>query len=173
MRPAECPHEADVLTAVSTNRWPQRAAPELVTHAAQCAICADVVTVALAFEAESDATGAAPRLPDSAVVWWRAQMRARVENERKAARPITVAQAIGFAASVGVLGAVFGATATWFQGALDWTWAAAKSVLSIQPPSLPQSVASLLATHGLVLAGAVVACVLLAPLAVYLTVRED
>jgi hypothetical protein len=173
LRPVECPHEAEVLSAVSTNRWPHRASPELVTHAAQCAICADVVTVAVAFEADSDASVAPPRLPDSAVVWLRAQMRARIEDERTAARPITVVQAIGFAASVGVIGAVFGATATWFQGALGWAWASVKALLSVQPPSVPQSVVSLLATHGLLLAGAIAACVLLAPLAVYLTVRED
>ena len=168
----ECPHEADVLTAVSTRRWPDRAAPDLVAHAATCPICADVVTVASAFEADLDQAPAAPRLPDAGLVWWHAQVRARAEAARVAVRPITFAQAVGLAAFVGVVGAVFGATATWFQHAVVGLWGGVRSWLSFTPPDLPQTVVSLVATHSVLVAGAVV-CILLAPIAVYLTVRED
>ena len=169
----ECVHEADVLTAVSTRRWPDRAPADLVAHAATCPICADVLAVASAFEDDFEQAPPLPRPPDATVVWLRAQMRARVEAERLAARPITVAQALGLATGVGVLGAVFGASATWFQAGLGTAWSAVKSAASIQPPALPPALVSLMATHGMLIAGTLVGGLLLASVAVYLTVRED
>lgn len=43
------------------------------------------------------------RVPPAELVWMRAQMRAREEAARKAARPILIAQALGIAVSVGLL----------------------------------------------------------------------
>lgn len=173
MTARECVHEADVLTAISTRRWPDRAPADLVAHAAGCAVCADVLAVASAFEDESEQAPPMPRPPDATVVWLRAQMRARVEAERLAARPITVAQAIGLATGVGVMGAVFGASATWFQSGLGTAWSTVKSVASIQPPALPPALVSLVATHGLFFFGAIVGGLALASLAVFLTLREE
>jgi hypothetical protein len=169
----ECVHEADVLTAISTRRWPDRAPAELVAHAAGCAICADVLAVASAFEDDLEQTPPMPRPPDATLVWIRAQMRARVEAERVAARPITVAQAIGLATGVGVMGAVFGASATWFQSGLGTAWTTVKSVASIQPPALPPALVSLVATHGLLFFGAIAGGLALASLVVFLTLREE
>jgi hypothetical protein len=89
-----------------------------------------------------------------------------------AARPITVTQAIGLAAFVGVLGAVFGASAPWFQSALGSLWNGARSAVAFQPVQFSETVLSLVASHGVLIAG-VALCLLLAPIAVYLTVRED
>jgi hypothetical protein len=169
----ECVHEADVLTAISTRRWPDRAPAELVAHVASCPVCADVLAVASAFEDDLEQAPPPQRPPDATVVWLRAQMRARVENERLAQRPITVAQAIGLATGVGVLGAVFGASATWFQSGVVTTWSLIKSIASIEPPALPPALVSLMATHGFFLAAAIIGGLLLASIAVYLTVRED
>ena len=169
----ECVHEADVLTAISTRRWPDRAPAGLVAHVAGCAVCADVLAVASAFEDESEQAPPMPRPPDATVVWLRAQMRARVEAERLAARPITVAQAIGLATGVGVMGAVFGASATWFQSGLGTAWSTVKSVASIQPPALPPALVSLAATHGFLIIGSIVGGLALASLAVFLTLREE
>ena len=38
----ECPHESDVLTAVYTRRWPDRADETLRAHVATCEICRDL-----------------------------------------------------------------------------------------------------------------------------------
>lgn len=173
MIPRECAHEADVLTAISTRRWPDRAPAELVAHVAGCAVCADVLAVASAFEDDLEQAPPMTRPPDATLVWLRAQMRARIEAERLAARPITVAQAIGLATGVGVTGAVFGASATWFQSGLGTAWSAVKSVASIQPPALPPALLSLVATHGLFFLGAIVGGLALASLAVFLTLREE
>src|ERR1700719_2682527 len=105
MEHCECTHEADVLTAVDTGRWPDRADADLRAHVATCAICQDVVAVGQAFRKDA---GRPVSPPDASLVWWRAQMQAREEATRLAARPITVAQAIAFASVVGVLGALLG-----------------------------------------------------------------
>ena len=168
----ECAHEADVMTAISTRRWPDRVPAELVTHVAGCAVCADVLAVASAFEEDAEQAPPMPRPPDATVVWLRAQMRARIEAERLAARPITVAQAIGLATGVGVMGAVFGASATWFQAGLGTAWTTVKSVAATQPPALPPALVSLGATHGLFVV-AIVGGLALASLAVFLTLREE
>ena len=44
-------------------------------------------------------------VPSSGQVWWRAQVRARADAQRVAARPLFVAQAVGAAAVLGALGA--------------------------------------------------------------------
>lgn len=172
MKRVDCPFEADVLNAVYTNRWPERVDANLRAHVTGCVVCSDVVDVAKAIEEEFDIARAEARVPESGLVWWRAQMRARQEAAREAVRPITIAQAVGLAATVGVLGAVFGATTTWFQHALRWLGAALSSLLAFRLPELPPSLVTLVTEHSLLLAGAA-ACLLLAPLAVYLAVRED
>jgi hypothetical protein len=172
MKRVDCPFEADVLNAVYTNRWPERVDAELRSHVPGCVVCSDVVDVARAIEEEFDIARAEARVPESGLVWWRAQMRARQEAAREAVRPITIAQAVGLAATVGVLGAVFGATTTWFQHALHWLGGGLSSLLAFRLPELSPSLVTLVTEHSFLLAGAA-ACLLLAPLAVYLAVRED
>jgi hypothetical protein len=172
MSHVECPFEADVLSAVYTGRWPDRAEPELRAHVAGCAICADVVAVAPVFEEDFEEARAKAQLPDAGLIWWRAQLQARAEAARAAVRPITVAQAVGFAAAVGVAGAIFGATATWFQEALQWFGGAFSAVVSWRLPTLPPDIVDLVTTHGLwLVAGAV--CFVLAAVALYLAVRDQ
>jgi hypothetical protein len=176
MRRLECPHESDVLSAVYTNRWPNRVSDELRDHVFDCRLCADIVAVASAFEEETDLARAQAPVPDAAIVWWRAQLRARQAAAKEAVRPITVAQAIGFAAAVGVAGAIFGATATWFQATLRWMWGGLSGVATLPSLpawpslSLPDGLAALVATSGTLL-GSVVLFVALASLAVYVAVR--
>lgn len=172
MSRVECPFEADVLSAVYTSRWPDRAEPELQAHVAQCAICADVVAVAPVFEEDYDFARANAQIPDAGLVWLRAQMRARTEAERAAVRPITVAQAVGFAATVGVVGAVFGATATWFQQALRGMGGALSSLLTFQLPEIPAGIVAAVTEHSAWLIGGA-ACFLLATVALYVAVREQ
>ena len=54
-----------------------------------------IVAEAIAAEASLARTEAAP--PSSAIVWWRAQMRARQEAARAADRPITIVHALAIA----------------------------------------------------------------------------
>ena len=67
---------------------------------ASCAICADLVDVATALLDDHEVAWNDAHVPPSGVVWWRAQLRAREEAARAAARPLAFIQ--GVAASVAV-----------------------------------------------------------------------
>ena len=173
MRARECAHELDVYDAISTGRWPARVDAELRDHVASCAICTDVVTVAAAFEAEPSTLPADHRLPESGVIWWKAQLRAREDARRTAGRPITVAQAIAFAACLGVAGALFGATSAWFQAWIGKLkiFLATLTLPSLPSISLPASVATTIAEHGILVA-TIAAFLVLAPVTVFWVTRE-
>ena len=97
MKRIDCCHEDDVLDALSSGRWPDRADQTLRAHVACCAVCADIVDVAGAILDGRDDNVGDMHIPSSAVMWWRAQMRARQEAAREASRPITVAEFVGAA----------------------------------------------------------------------------
>ena len=173
MKPIECEFEAEALAAALESRWPDRADAELREHVAGCAICADVIAVAsavaMAVEDGREQVRAHALIPDSGAVWWRAQLRARREAAEAAARPITAAQLVAFAAAMGLLGACFGATSTWFQSAFGWI---VGSVSGVDSKTFLQSAIALLSQHAaLALGTAVMLCVV--STAVYLTLRRD
>lgn len=65
-----------------------------------------IVAEAIAAEAALARVEAAP--PSSAIVWWRAQMRARQEAAVAAERPITIVHALAIAAGAGLMLSVLG-----------------------------------------------------------------
>jgi hypothetical protein len=116
----DCPREQDVLDAIAAGRWPGRADAELAAHVEGCCVCRDVALVAAVIGAEQESAWQHAQVPSSAHVWWRAQMRARREAARAAARPITVAQGIAGASAAGLAAAGIGylsGTSLWTQ----WT----------------------------------------------------
>ena len=103
MNQTECARETDVVDAVTSGRWPERADAGLRAHVAGCAICADVAEVARALQEDHETAWREARIPSSARVWWRAEMRARQEAARKAAQPMAVVTAAAAACGGGVL----------------------------------------------------------------------
>jgi hypothetical protein len=166
MSPFECEFEAEVLAAVIQSRWPERTDPVLRAHVATCPLCSDVTAVAGALEESGEAIRESAIVPDSGRVWWLAQMRVRREAARAAGRPITVAQVLAFACAVGLLGACFGATSTWFQDALKGlgTGSGGNALLLLLGTALSEHAA---------LSALVIALVLLVPGAVYWVVVRD
>lgn len=100
----ECVREDDVLDMVAAARWPGRCDAELAAHIHACGVCRDLVTVAVPLLDEHDHATCEAQIPPPALVWWRAQARAREEAARAAARPIAFAQ--GAAAACAVWAAV-------------------------------------------------------------------
>lgn len=90
----ECPREQDVLEALAAQRWPRRCDEDLRTHVAGCAICTDLIEVVRPLLEEQSAAADEVKVPPAAIVWWGAQIRARHEAARAAARPMTIAQAV-------------------------------------------------------------------------------
>jgi hypothetical protein len=107
-------------------------------------------------------------LPDSGLVWWKAQMRARREAVQAVNRPITAVQIAAFACAMALMGACIGATSNWFQAALKWSWA---EVTSFDPATFIPYATALIASHGL-LAACMAAMVFVLPVAVYLIGKE-
>ena len=133
----DCPFESEVLELSVAGLWPARASESIRTHVESCAVCRDLALVSVAIaDAHSD-THAVPALPSAGTVWWRAQIRARQDAVREVARPITIAQAIGFAACIGFVVAVFGATTGWFRSLLSRVGTfIAERVLAFDLPNL-------------------------------------
>ena len=73
-----------------------------------CRECGPLVALAEEIRREFDKTRQHARVPTAEIVWWRAQMRAREEAARAAARPILFTQALAVAALIGLLISVVG-----------------------------------------------------------------
>ena len=85
----DCVREGDVMEAVAFGRWPVQC-PELVAHAASCAICADLALVMRALHEDRESLCREAQPPAAGIVWWRATIRARADAARMATKPITV-----------------------------------------------------------------------------------
>lgn len=113
----QCHVEQDLLDAIATRRWPERADADLRVHVDACALCRDVAVLAAAFLEDRDCAWAEANVPQASAVWWRAQMRAREEAARLAARPIVIVQAVAtlcvFAASAALAPAASGWIRQW------------------------------------------------------------
>jgi hypothetical protein len=169
MNRVECEFESEVLAAALQFGWPDGVDPQLRAHVAGCVICSNVALISRAIDdARQEAYACAP-VPDSGSVWWRAQLRARREAAQAAGRPITAAQVLAFACAVGLLGACFGATSTWFQAALARITSV---VIGLNGKALLPSATTLIAEHG-VLVLATAAVLFLVPAAVYWALLRD
>jgi hypothetical protein len=168
MRTIECIREDDVLDALTTERWPDRVSDDLRQHVSSCQVCADLIAVVRPILADSDLPVPEPRIPSSAVMWWRAQMRARQEAAREAARPITVAQAI---ATVSVV-VLIAASAT-----ILWPWLSTLVAGMSEGLSIDVSrtdIQNVVLARGWLLPVLMIGVwVLLAPLAIYFAVKTD
>ena len=121
---------------------------------AECPECGPLVALAQQIRQEFEHTTRSARVPTPEIIWWRAQMRARQEAARKAARPILFTQALAIAALIGLLVSVAG----------RFTLPA----FSFGELSLPSVGMPLL----YIVIGATF-CLLIAPLAVYLALARD
>ncbi len=73
-----------------------------------CPRCGPLAEVARMIRDDFEQTVRHARVPTPEIVWWRAQMRAREDATRAAARPIVLTQAIAVAALIGLLISVAG-----------------------------------------------------------------
>jgi hypothetical protein len=166
---ADCIREQDVLDALASGRWPERVEEDLRHHVGACENCADLVEVVRPILDDRDhAALLDAHIPSSAVMWWRAQRRARCEAAREAARPITVAQIIGSVTAVILATALLTAYSPWLRGSL------ARIGDALSHDAIRFNVQSVLLTQGWLLPAVIIGISLvLAPLAVYFAVADD
>jgi len=170
--PAECDREPLVMEAIASGTWPDGCDRGLTEHAAGCPLCADLASVATALRDDSARArqDARRRLPSSGIVWWRATVRARAEASRAADRPISVAQGVAGACAVGLACGVAGAA--WQS--LDWLRRAGTFIAVLQPSRSDIAAASaVILDHAFPLVLGLGACLLIAPLALYLVLSDD
>lgn len=142
-----CPREQEVVEAATLGGWQVGGGlDDLRAHAASCATCGELVTLARALREDYSAVCRAADVPAAGTVWWRATIRARAEAADTAARPITVAQGVAGASIVGVAAALAGTL-----------WRAF--------PSLPQPEPLILLAIGI--------CIVVAPLVVVFVFAGD
>jgi hypothetical protein len=77
-----------------------------------------IVAEAIAAEASLARSEAAP--PSSAIVWWRAQVRARQEAAAAADRPISIVHGLAIACGVGLALSLIGTTLAGVWGSAGW-----------------------------------------------------
>jgi hypothetical protein len=163
----DCTREQDVLDALTDGQWPDRVDHDLRDHVAACVTCADFVAVVcpLTEEQAQDVFSGQARVPSSAVMWWKAQMRARQEAAREAARPITVAQIVAGSTAVLLVASAVMALSPWLR---SWITAAT----AVEMPRL--DLAGLVLAQGWLLPALVIGVwLVLTPLAIYFAVADD
>ena len=162
-----CCREPDILDALITERWPDRADGELRTHAADCAVCRDLIASVSPILNDRVDLSNEGHLPSSGAMWWRAQMRARQEAVREASRPITIAQIVGFGCVV-VLAAV---AMAWVSPVMrNW---AVDATVSLMLAAGNFEMRGAFVSHGWIVLLMVSVWLVLAPLAIYFAVAED
>jgi hypothetical protein len=166
----DCGREEEVFEALTSARWPDACSRDLSTHVAACPACADLVQVVLALTADQAAAVPTAPVPSSAVVWWRAQMRARQEAAQAASRPITVVQGIALASAIALLLATAGAALAFFKGTVPTIQTMVETARTFVPAS---STEPLLTPHTVAIALLIAIWLLAAPLVAYLACADD
>jgi hypothetical protein len=176
MTPRTCQHEAEVVQAVVSRRWPDACDAALREHAESCEVCREVVAVSVRLQEDFVATRDALArrdvpLPSAGQIWWRAAVRARADATHKATRPLVWGYGVTGACAVGLLAAAVArfwpALLPAFDRITTLTWWIRPSTLT----AADELFALLEARLPIVLG--VVAFLIAAPIALYVALRED
>lgn len=99
-----------------------------------------IVADAMAAEAAMASSEAQP--PSSAIVWWRAQMRARREATELAQSPITIVHALSIAAGIGLMLSLVGYAVAVVKGSSGWLSNLGQSISAAVTSMAPLSLTS-------------------------------
>jgi hypothetical protein len=166
----ECPREQELVDAVTCGRWPNACGGTLREHVAVCANCREVADVTTVLYEDASWAERDARVPSSGLVWWRATIRARAEATRAAERPISAFQSIAAACAAGLACGLVGAA--WRS--VQWLPHLGDMIMEIEPRRLDLAPASaLVIQYALPVALGLGACLLLAPVALYLALSDD
>ena len=158
-----CPHEQTIVDLIVAGGRFEESDDSLRAHVANCRACAETLELARLLQDDQQALCAEAPVPSAGAVWWRATIRARAEAARAAGQPITLLQGITAATAVGLFVALVGAW--WRSVAPGGAWFEHVDELVSRSASVPVPlVLSLLLV--------VAACVIVAPIAVYLATAD-
>jgi hypothetical protein len=166
----DCPRETEVTRAVLSGVWPDRAEPELCEHAAACAVCGEVASVALLLRQDHEHARRDVQVPAAGQVWWRAAVRARLEAAQAATQPMTWLHGITGACMAGVMLAAL--TLAWpsIVGAASWIKG---QLLFAAAGGNASGVVSMALGQSLVLGVIAAVALLLTPVVLYFALSDD
>ncbi len=146
-----CDREEEVMEAAASGRLESRWGEELRAHLAACPGCADLALVADSLRQDNEAAAEA-RLPSAALVWWKAQLRARREAAQQALRPVRIAENVVLASTLllavlGLAGLALDAPASQLWEA----WPAMRDLLTLQSSLVMASAAAVVCLLGFAL----------------------
>ncbi len=166
MKAPDCACEREIVRAL-LSRGSDGLGDDLRCHADTCPVCGDVVSLVAALREDRDEALRDLRLPAAGQVWWRSALRAHNEATEAARRPMVWLQGIAAASGAGVVAAIL--TLAWPS-----IYEAALSVAALPAtfaPEVSPLVEALRPALPLVLA--VVACLVLTPIVVYLALSDE
>lgn len=170
MKAPFCPREIDLWHAIAAARWPADAAPDLRAHVASCSSCRDLALVASTLQDEAAAIHGEAAPPSSAIVWWRAQTRARQEAARLADQPISIVHAVAIASVAGLALGLLGSVAASIRGSASWfgAWTSSLGASTAQILTLHSTSPWLLLPMGLI-----AITLIAAPIALYAILTDE
>jgi hypothetical protein len=168
--PNICSRETELWDAIAAGRWPDAADANLRAHVVSCGSCRDLALVADSLRRDACDVSRDATPPTSAIVWWRAQMRARQEGAHAADQPITVVQGLAIACAAGLLLGLTGTVAASVRGSREWL-----SEWSASAASAATHLAAVDLTNRWVLLPAVliVLSLVVMPVAIYAIMSEE
>ena len=164
----DCPREFDIVQAVLNGRLDRD--DDIRMHAESCDACRDGVILATVLRADRDAALADVHVPAAGQIWWRAAIRARLEATTAAARPMTWAHAVAGACATGLTVGVITLAGPTMSRA--WGWLGDRAG-SISPDGVAVAELVAIVLQRTLPFGVAAACLLLAPLALYLALADD
>jgi hypothetical protein len=166
----ECPREQELVDAVTSGRWPTACGDALREHVVVCAACREVADVTSALYEDAVWAERDARVPSSGLVWWRASIRARAEATRVAERPLSVFQSVVAACAIGLACGLVGAA--WRSA--QWLPRLGDIIVDLEARRLEvASGSALVIQYALPVALGLGACLLLAPVALYIALSDD
>ena len=118
MKHKSCENEVRILEALGQGVAPGAFEEPLRQHVADCASCAEMISVYELFQSDSKQLCAAAPVPEVGRVWWRATLAARQAAANRALRPILIAERIALAIGGGALIALLVLAAPWVAAQL-------------------------------------------------------
>ena len=166
MKVPECAREREVVRAVLSRGF-DGVSDDLRSHADSCDVCRDVMSLVVALRDDRDDALGDQRLPAAGQIWWRSALRAHAEATAAARRPMVWLQGIAAASAAGVIVAILG---------LVWPsiYDAALAVAALPATFAPEVSPLVEALRPVLpLALAVLACLVLTPIVVYLALSDE
>ena len=166
----ECAREPEVVSASRVIGWQERCSDELRNHVGGCEICRDLASVIEILREDHALAVRDMQLPLAGQVWWRAAVRARAEASNAAVRPLTWVHGIAAACVIGLIAGTVRYAWPLVSDSREWVSAIA---FRFDPARTMAADLVVAAQARLPLVVAVIASLILMPVALYFALRDE